>query len=231
MSTEFWNRLTSEQKQRAWIIYEKWKIIAESTDRIDKKLATDAVKSVYHATSFSQPSEILFCDSPYDARKKVQEVIKLYEEQGRNINHIFRYFKIELIIRPSNSIRHQLYKLPYINDKQNNQKHPSYTLSVAQIKLLFKVSIQFWSHYAWWFEFCYSVLKCNYSLEKWQSLQLLVQNCGYIIPYENICFICERPVQLLFKQDMILHSLTKPAVVFRDGYQIFAINGVEVETP
>ncbi|WP_222426886.1 DUF6745 domain-containing protein, partial [Hyella patelloides] len=140
----------------------------------------------------------------------------------------FRRIKIELVIRPRNSIRHQLRNFPAINSQKDKPKFFSHSCSMAQLQLLSRISIQFWSRYAWFLDFAYSVLGCYHISERWEALQILVKNCGYIIPFQNICYVSDRPIELLFKNDLILHSENNPAVLFSDGYQIFAYNGIEL---
>jgi hypothetical protein len=220
-----WERLTPEQKELALSIERKWLAVARCTERIDRTTATDAINAVYLAIGSKKVPEIIFVDSPNAALKMLQA--KNEYEKNSSFS-IFRRLKIDLVIRPRNSIQHQLRNLPQTDTEQNEPKFISHSWSMAQIQLFSRVSIQFWSRYAWFLDFAYSVLGCDYVPEKWEALQLLVKNCGYIQPFNNICFVSDRPTELLFKDDFILHAENRPAVVFRDGYQIFANNGVEL---
>jgi hypothetical protein len=52
----------------------------------------------------------------------------------------------------------------------------------------------------------------------------------------EVCFVCERPVEIHFDDASRLHSEKGPAVVFSDGFQVYSWNGVTVpkhvaETP
>ncbi|MEH2262878.1 DUF6745 domain-containing protein [Nostoc sp.] len=58
--------LTPEQEALIPVYREKWRAIALSTERIDRKKASEALKVAYTAFGFQDP-EIIFCDSPYAA--------------------------------------------------------------------------------------------------------------------------------------------------------------------
>jgi hypothetical protein len=222
--SEFWSRLTPEQKELSKAFYEKWDIIAKSTERINYQAATEAITKTYISIGRNTPSEILFFDSPYAVIEKIQK----YKKDKTLSFDLYRRFEIELAIRPRNSVRYQLKNLPQIYDSQNAFLNTKYR-SISQLALLHKVSIQFWSwRYVWLLDFAYSVLGCDYISEQWEAVQLLVENCGYIQPFNNICFVSDRPTELIFNNDNILHAENKPAIVFSDGYQIFAYNGVEL---
>ncbi|MCL1474818.1 hypothetical protein LAY57_29765 [Argonema antarcticum A004/B2] len=57
-------------------------------------------------------------------------------------------------------------------------------------------------------------------------MQLLVKNCGWIINFENTCFVCDRPIKLSFDSQNILHAEGEPAIEYADGYSLYCYHGV-----
>ena len=55
----------------------------------------------------------------------------------------------------------------------------------------------------------------------------LFSNIGCIFFHKNICFISERPVEI-HKTGIQLHNENGPSVLFKDGYCIWNLNGVNV---
>lgn len=55
-----------------------------------------------------------------------------------------------------------------------------------------------------------------------------VQNIGFVFYHENICFICERPIEIHRNEEGKLHADLKPALRYKDGYCIHALNGVNM---
>lgn len=54
------------------------------------------------------------------------------------------------------------------------------------------------------------------------------QSIGWWYPYGSICLLCDRPALLNLNAEGRLHSDTQPALSFRDGYSLWAINGMRV---
>jgi hypothetical protein len=222
-----WDRLTTEQKELAFTIERKWLTVARCTERIDRTSATEAINAVYLAVGLRKVPKIIFVDSPAAIDIEIQRD----KYTGQLSPNIKRFLRMALFIRARENIPYDSINLTQPSTQQHDLDDSSDIFSGDQMKLLHKVSIQFWSFNAWFLDFAYSVLGCdNYVPEKWEALQLLVTSCGFILPFQFICFVSDRPTEMLFKDDFILHAENRPAVVFSDGYQIFAENGVELST-
>ena len=75
-------------------------------------------------------------------------------------------------------------------------------------------------------DFCFSVLNCPYDPEKWELLQAIIINCGWIYPFEKYCIVCERPIKLSFDRQDRLHAEGKLAIQFADGWGLYSYHGV-----
>ena len=72
--------------------------------------------------------------------------------------------------------------------------------------------------------------------EKILPLIHIAQQCGWWLPYSDAAIVSEKPVALHLNARGQLHSESGPAVLYRDGWAIWALNGVRVpqyivETP
>ena len=67
--------------------------------------------------------------------------------------------------------------------------------------------------------------KLHHDKKKWQVIQHLIQNCGLLFQYENVCIACSRPSKLSFDDENLLHADGEPALQFIDGYGIYANHG------
>ena len=64
-------------------------------------------------------------------------------------------------------------------------------------------------------------------LDKWYELS---RSCMWWYPFENYCIICNRPESIIWDETKTkLHSYYKPVVKFRDGWSIYAIDGISVD--
>jgi hypothetical protein len=62
-------------------------------------------------------------------------------------------------------------------------------------------------------------------LNNWLTI---AKNAFWWYPYENICFVCDRPEQIHKNARGQLHNPDGPAVLFSDGWAVWYINGVSV---
>ncbi len=112
------------------------------------------------------------------------------------------------------------------------ESHPAYKPHKQLEQKLFLVAhhtIQpelFAAYYGYFFDFCISSLNCDRDPEKWEVFQLLTQSCGWILPLENTCLVCDRPIKLSFDEDYRLHAEGEPALQFADGYSLYSFHGV-----
>jgi hypothetical protein len=58
-------------------------------------------------------------------------------------------------------------------------------------------------------------------------LMELSKHCGWWAPYEELAVMIERPVEIHFSNEL-LHKDLAPAIVFKDGFGIYALNGVRM---
>jgi hypothetical protein len=57
-------------------------------------------------------------------------------------------------------------------------------------------------------------------------IQSLVSECGWIFPFEKIAIICGRPIKIRLDSEDQLHAEGEPAVLFADGFCIWANHGL-----
>jgi hypothetical protein len=81
------------------------------------------------------------------------------------------------------------------------------------------------------FDFCISVLNCDYDQRQWEKFQLLASECSWVFPYEKACLVCERPIKLSFDSENRLHAEGEPAIQFADGFSMYANHGKSVWLP
>jgi hypothetical protein len=220
------HRLTPDEKELARTIERKWLNVARCTERIDRQQATDAINAVYLALVGKVP-KIIFADSPPAAVEMGEQRDKY---TGQLSPDIYRFLWRSFIIRTRENLRGKFINLrPPIN----NPKTPEGSCTNPRL-ILTAVSIQFWAYEAMFLDLACSVFGCYFAPEslrlqqKWEAFQLLVTHCGCIVPFQDICFVSDRPTELIFKDDFILHAVNRPAVVFSDGYKIYVENGIYV---
>ncbi|MEH1970354.1 MAG: DUF6745 domain-containing protein [Nostoc sp.] len=224
-------KLTPEQEALIPVYRDKWRAIALSTERINREKATEAVKAAYVTIGFEEP-EIIFCDSPYVGIKIVIQKQLKHRLNTEFYKQLYK-FKNELISQvarqPESQIMAQLLidVLPDLNILEDILKVELKTQ--LQLTRNFRspwFKAQLYSSGCSWIDFYISVLNCSYNQIKWQALQSLLGYCSWILPYEKICIVCDRPLHLRFDNQNRLHAEGEPAIEFIDGYSLYSYHGV-----
>ena len=64
--------------------------------------------------------------------------------------------------------------------------------------------------------------------EFFRCKQQLFEDCGWILPFEKICLVCDRPLHIRFDSANELHAEGEPAIAFADGYSLYFHHGVKL---
>lgn len=230
--TEIISELTPEQEALIPVYREKWRKIALSTERIDREKAAESVKAVYVFLGKPEP-EIIFCNSPnagYEVviQRQVNQTL-LHNEFTNNLLLLLDY---ELSSQVANQVNYQLVKqIDRIPGALSRLENILFGQVESELILETYLDNPWWQAQLWTsicsgMDFRISVLHCIKDMERWQLLHLLVNYCNWILPYEKICIICDRPTKLHFDNENRLHAEGKPAIEFADGYSLYSYHGV-----
>lgn len=63
--------------------------------------------------------------------------------------------------------------------------------------------------------------------QQWYDcLNQLFEHCGWFIPFEDVCIVCDRPSKFSLDSESRLHAEGEPAIQFADGYGLYYYRGV-----
>ena len=114
---------------------------------------------------------------------------------------------------------------------QNKSSHFLYSLGNLLGKSLFSrccIQPELWAIEASKIEYYNAVGDCLYSPKEWELFQEIINNCGWFLPYENVCLISDRPRKLHLNHQYHLHADGELAIEFADGEGFYAYEGVIV---
>ncbi|AUT01144.1 hypothetical protein CLI64_12425 [Nostoc sp. CENA543] len=74
-------------------------------------------------------------------------------------------------------------------------------------------------------DFCISVLNCVHNSVEWNVFKNLINYCGWMFPYDNICIISNRPSIIRLDEQNNIHAEHLPAIQFADGFSVYANHG------
>jgi uncharacterized protein DUF6745 len=79
------------------------------------------------------------------------------------------------------------------------------------------------------YEYFKEVLDLKKQTEKLSGLLEIANHAGWFLPHEKICWISERPCVLMLDDLGQIHCENGPAIMYPDGWSIFATHGVRHE--
>lgn len=224
------DQLTPEQEAQIPLYIEKWKKIALSTERIDRQRATDAITAAYQWFDCEAP-EIIFVNGLCEAFKEIDDTSPQYlmfcllsdlrhpllnHEYKSNPHHctVIEQYLFDLVL----DIRGKIY--PYIQDCLWEEN-----ISLDENCLENSPNVDYLIPECCYYDFCISVLNHPYNQKQWQIFTDIIQSCGWVIAYENMCFVCERPTKLSFDDQNRLHASGEPAIEYADGFKVYSYHG------
>ncbi|MEG4802535.1 hypothetical protein QUB63_15655 [Microcoleus sp. ARI1-B5] len=239
--------LTPEETALIPIYREKWRQIGLSIALLDRLKATAAIHTAYSIIGLGEP-EIIFCDSPYTALQAI-EPLRIRDsglETGSEIrdkihNELYDILRSQLDRKLENQIYSQLYNPLYaqlMSQQQIHVKDEVYTKLARQLGGRFQqffVKITYKNNWIFselstchgsWVDFCIEVLELDCDRPLYSAFKSLVENCGWIYPFEKKCFVCDRPRQVHFDSEYLLHALGQPAIEFADSFSVYCYRGV-----
>ena len=63
--------------------------------------------------------------------------------------------------------------------------------------------------------------------EKLKPLMNLAENCGWWTPFEDVCILQEKPIEI-HMENGLLHNIFGPSVLYKDGFCVYSLNGERV---
>ncbi len=251
------HQLNPDQRSRLPQYLEKWKAIALSTERINVQQATKAIQALYKAINQPNP-KIYVCDSPADVAKVFKNLVRSQlVDETVSLQHLYwddEKFALldEMLGLP---LQHQINQLQrQLNQQLGKQlrweAHLELEETLRQPIDQFTYDWQLWEALesnrwlcqqlrdcissnslvtdAAWLDFAVEALNCSVDAMKWDAFSAIAQSCGWILPYEKVCIVCDRPVSLAFDAQFRLHAEGKPALQFFDGFSVYAFQGVRL---
>jgi hypothetical protein len=80
----------------------------------------------------------------------------------------------------------------------------------------------------WVHDLYISNISNNCNLDIWNALKSLCEECQFLLTFDQICVVIERPIEIHLDTEQRPHANGKPAIIFADGYEIYYNHGVEI---
>src|SRR3972149_4206487 len=214
-------KLTKEQKNKFSEYREKWIKIGLCTDPADRPTAEKAIVESYKLAGLDPPKKIVWCGSPLSmgiARDVILENNSVWNSVG---NSVWNSVRISVWDSVENSVWNS------VRDSVGNSVYNSVRSSVYN-SVGYSIYGQHDAGWLSFYDYFNEVVGLKEETNKVQGLISLAKSAGWALPHENICWVSERHQILNRDNRGRLHCLTGPSVMYPDGWEIYAINGVLV---
>jgi hypothetical protein len=220
---------------------DKWDKILFSTQPVDREKATKAVIDAYSAIDMPPP-EIFFLsspsleqnsffhsvsydDNPYPIRVKClmydKIIATLQKAPVKNIDldprlaldNLELYTRGEIFERLCSILYEQHIYDIHCDRNMNFHKILEYELSGTNV---------------WPFDFYIEHISDKPDTDIWSILKSLCEECPYLITYEKVCLIIEKPSELYLDRELVPHAEGKAAIKFADGYELYCNHGTVI---
>lgn len=212
---------------------ERWQTL--STQPIQADTAIAAVKALYALCDRREPT-VIVCSSPWAGMNELftrshwlpQIDLQLEQRiQPASLSPaLWNYVLEQMQFVPEADIQFaQRRQIHQSYDQQDPKAWLQFVAYCTKIAITSGVLMQLISS----LEYITTELGSTLSPEATQGfdcLNQLLETCGWIIPFEDVCVVCDRPDQLLLDQDQRLHGEGEAAIVYRDGFKLYAYHGV-----
>lgn len=220
------SKLTQEQESLISIYKEKWQKLTVSTEKIDRNRARNAIKNLYRVIDRKTP-EVLFYES---IPTMLQVAVYVSRDQnplelsnlGLSLMESFpHYFDKNLGIEV-------LKKFNYSDKLKTLYGELTQYLACYEIE---KIDVPFRSscriikpeergRIFGLLDFCISVFNYPHDQTQWDVFGELICSCGWVVPFERDCLVCDRPVEINF--DYRDNQLSRGLIMkFLDGFEIY----------
>ena len=197
-------KLTLEQGARLPEFREKWTAIGLSTDPADRPAAELAIKFIYQNAGLNPPQKIVWCGSPM-SQGIVRAIVLDNRFQGGTKTSVRA--SVGASVRNSvwdsvrASVRNSVWQSCYGNHD---------------------------AHWLGFYDFFREAVSLKKETEKISGLIAQAKAAGWFLPYQNICWVSERPNIMRLDDRGRLHCTTGPALTYPDGWAIYSVHGIRV---
>ena len=230
--------LTPEQFRTLETHYREWRAVAVRSGRTDHERVEKSIRKLYTACGYYWPTFVWY-KSPREM------LMSLATSLGRfsiiplrdSLCQPLRLEREEVELRKC--FQPMLWGLSTVPFDGFLDQQPALIMDSLQEWIRRRVMAQCLNEIAvgleldWisYHDFCQRRLGVQYESRRLERIRLwseISQTAYWWAPYEDICFVSDRPTAIYLDRRERLHNLRGPAMAFSDGWSLYAIHGSSV---
>jgi hypothetical protein len=256
LPTEY-KALTPEQTAALSGYRARWAAIRRSTEPADRDAAEEGVRLAYHAADITPPARLVWCDSPValsglacratraDGANLKSAIVdrprrKVAALVSRRVDRRVQA-AVESAVNPFDALVASAADAVMLRAAHENaslldriRRSHSLSLSWTLRALLgrqgFRHSVAGQHELSWLgtYEYFRNELGLRAETAPLLGLFQLATSVGWVQPHEHTCWLAERPSLLRRDPQDRLHNASGPALLYPDGWSVWAWKGVEI---
>jgi hypothetical protein len=197
------DKLTPEQEKKIPAYQSKWQEVGFNTQPVNLELAKSCIAKLL-AVADMHPAEYVMLDSPLQCQVALNFLARDY-----SVKDCVKHAKKMTVAQARKKLgvdKLDYYQIGYFYQSGNTN-----------------------AGYCAFYDFLITEVKPidEETMKVWEIFKDVTRHSHYYWVTENVVFLCNRPEELHFKGNL-LHCVDGPALKYRDGYAIYAIEGVRL---
>ncbi len=233
-STERLERLTSAQEAGLPAIRDKWIGIGLSTERAERPRAEAAVRLAYRRAGLAEPADIMWTGSPMAGAITAASVTRRRQRPGLPAAAEVRSQVTCQVTRTASkrrgsrvSTRVRTEVMDHVERQVAGRVWGPVRRQIEQVERP-TAGAGYGQHDAHWIAFYDALGQVGVDVSPLDGLTEIAAACGWWWPFKNLCILTERHSRLECDLRGRLHAPAGPAVVYPDGWSVYAWHGVGV---
>lgn len=244
---------TKKQEDQFDLYRKRWEDYGLSTEPIDKERAREAVMKSYDGAGATRPNFILFVESPFQLYyakpiwNRVCENLTTKKLPKHKYDPVLWYLidtdkplRLRAIDRIFSEIMREV--SPDVDFGGDREKYmnffgwlqhewlnePNFIDNLAK-EASDEVGVEIYGQHETWL--CYYEWQESIGAkgcEVTHGLQEVAKSAGWWIPYDTVAIVADRPQEIHVDAEGRLHSHTRPALLYRDGWSYCASHGMRI---
>lgn len=234
-STERLDRLTPAQEARLPAIRDKWIGIGLSTERAERPRAEAAVRLAYRRAGQAEPAEIIWTGSPMAGAITAAAVTRRRQSPGLPATaqvrsqvtcQVASHASKRVASGVSTHVRTEV--MDHVERQVAGRVWGPVRRQIEQIVERPTTGAGYGQHDAHWLAFFDALGQVGVDVSPLDGLTEIAAACGWWWPFKDLCILTERHSRLECDPRGRLHAAAGPAVVYPDGWSVYAWHGVGV---
>ena len=244
-------KLTKNQEAKLSEYRDKWLQIGLSTTNLSFDETKDIIDKLYINILKKDTVPVVILENPY---KTWVAINQYYIQRTQVENQVRNQVRNQVENQVENQVRNQV-RNQVENQVENQVGNQVWNQVWTQVENQVRTQVrnQVWnqvrdqrnmipfiypyldgnlmSSYFSFYDYCLNELHVDIDKEIFKNFEIYKESSklSLIYPLNDICFVCEKPIEIHFNENKVLHNETGASIKYKGDFEIYCLNGVKVD--